>query len=88
MPKIESRSSGKSLRRRLYYDMGLRKIESRAIFLNGQFIIVYTCKPHIHKYSLVIITRRIFSSRKIVTQYLRPLRQMETRLIVAGLEFP
>ena len=30
------------------------------IFLNGQFIIVYTCKPHInHKYSLVIITPRI-----------------------------
>jgi hypothetical protein len=27
------------------------------IFLNGQFIIVYTCKPHInHKYSLVLIT--------------------------------
>jgi hypothetical protein len=25
------------------------------IFLNGQFIIVYTCKPHInHKYSLVL----------------------------------
>jgi hypothetical protein len=33
------------------------------IFLNGQFIIVYTCKPYInHKYSLVIITPRIFSS--------------------------
>jgi hypothetical protein len=31
------------------------------IFLKGQFIIVYTCKPHI-KYYLVIITPRIFSS--------------------------
>jgi hypothetical protein len=54
-----------------------------AIFLNGQFIIVYTCKPHInHKYSLVIITPRIFSvlqccisaDEKVVTQSLRPLR--------------
>jgi hypothetical protein len=51
------------------------------IFFNGQFIIVYTCKPHInHEYSLVLITPRIFSSvafrlmRKIVTQSLRPLR--------------
>jgi hypothetical protein len=27
------------------------------IFLHGQFIIVYTCKPHMnHMYSLVIIT--------------------------------
>ena len=32
------------------------------IILNSQFIIVYTCKPHInHKYSLVTITQRIFS---------------------------
>jgi hypothetical protein len=31
------------------------------IFLNGQFIIVSTCKPHKnHKYSLVITTPRIF----------------------------
>ena len=31
----------------------------------GQFIIIYTCKPHInHKYSLVIITPLIFSSIK------------------------
>jgi hypothetical protein len=36
------------------------------IFLNGQFLIVYTCKPHInHKYSLVIITPRIFSSKML-----------------------
>jgi hypothetical protein len=36
------------------------------IFLNGQFIIVYTCKPHInHKYSLVIINPRIFSSKML-----------------------
>jgi hypothetical protein len=36
------------------------------IFLNGQFIIVYTCKPHInYKYSLVIITPRIFSSKML-----------------------
>jgi hypothetical protein len=36
------------------------------IFLNGQFIIVYTCKPHInHKYSLVIITPRIFCSKML-----------------------
>jgi hypothetical protein len=36
------------------------------IFLNGQFIIVYTCKPHInHKYSLVIITPRIFNSKML-----------------------
>jgi hypothetical protein len=36
------------------------------IFLNGQFIIVYTCKPHInHKYSLVIITPRIFTSKML-----------------------
>ena len=36
------------------------------IFLNGQFIIVYTCKPQInHKYSLVIITPRIFSSKML-----------------------
>jgi hypothetical protein len=36
-------------------------------FLNGQFIIVYTCKPHMnHKYSLVIlITPRIFSSKML-----------------------
>ena len=41
------------------------KIESQ-IFLNGQFIIVYVCKPHInHKYSLVIITPRIFSSKML-----------------------
>jgi hypothetical protein len=34
------------------------------IFLNGQLIIVYTCKPHInHKYSMVITTPRIFSSK-------------------------
>ena len=34
-----------------------------AIFLNGQFIIVYTCKLHMnHKYSLVIITPRISST--------------------------
>jgi hypothetical protein len=36
------------------------------IFLNGQFIIVYTCKPHINrKYSLVLITPRIFSSKMV-----------------------
>ena len=36
------------------------------ISLNGQFIIVYTCKPHInHKYSLVLITPRIFSSQML-----------------------
>ena len=36
------------------------------ISLNGQFIIVYTCKPHInHKYSLVIITPHIFSSKML-----------------------
>jgi hypothetical protein len=36
------------------------------IFLIGQFIIVYTCKPHInHKYSLVTITPRIFSSKML-----------------------
>jgi hypothetical protein len=35
------------------------------IFLNGQFIIVYTCKPHInHKYSLVIKSLRVFSVQK------------------------
>jgi hypothetical protein len=34
-------------------------------FLNGQFIIVYTCKSDMnHKYSLVIITPRIFSVLK------------------------
>jgi hypothetical protein len=34
------------------------------IFLNGQWIIVKTCKPQTnHKYSLVIITPRIFSSK-------------------------
>ena len=53
------------------------------IFLNSQFIIVYTFKPHINRtYSLVTITPRIFSvphvafrlMRKIVTQSLRPLR--------------
>jgi hypothetical protein len=52
------------------------------IYLNSQFIIVYTCKPHMnHKYSLVTITPRIFSvpnvafrlMRKIVTQSLRPI---------------
>ena len=37
-----------------------------AIFLNGQFRIVYTCKPHInHKCSLVRITPRIFSSKML-----------------------
>jgi hypothetical protein len=36
------------------------------IFLNGQFIIVYSCKPPInHKYSLVIIAPRIFSSQML-----------------------
>jgi hypothetical protein len=36
------------------------------ILLNDQFKIVYTCKPHInHKYSLVIITPRIFSSKML-----------------------
>jgi hypothetical protein len=36
------------------------------IFLNGQFIIVYTCKPHInHKYSLVQITPRFFISKML-----------------------
>jgi hypothetical protein len=36
------------------------------IFLNGQFITVYTCEPHIyHEYSLVIITPRIFSSKML-----------------------
>jgi hypothetical protein len=35
------------------------------IFFNGQFIIVYTCQPHInHKYSLVL-TPRIFSSKML-----------------------
>ena len=34
------------------------------IFLSGQFIIVYTCKPHINR-SLVIITPRIFSSKML-----------------------
>jgi hypothetical protein len=45
------------------YDRNGRK-NRVTIFLNGQFIIVYTWKPHInHKYSLVIITPRIFSSK-------------------------
>ena len=36
------------------------------IFLNDRIIIVYTCKPHInHKYSLVIITPSIFSSKML-----------------------
>jgi hypothetical protein len=36
------------------------------IFLNGQFIIVYTCKPHVNqKYSLVRITSWIFSSKML-----------------------
>ena len=36
------------------------------IFLNGQFIKVYTYKPHInHKHSLVIITPRIFSAKML-----------------------
>jgi hypothetical protein len=34
------------------------------VFRNGQFTIVYTCKPHIkHKHSLVIITPDFFSSK-------------------------
>ena len=45
------------------YGRNGRKIRV-TIFLNDQFIIVYTCKPHInHKYSLVLITPRIFSSK-------------------------
>ena len=42
------------------------KIESRSFSTAGQFTIVYTCKPHInHKYSLVLITPRIFSSKMV-----------------------
>ena len=38
----------------------------KMIFFNGQFIVVYTCKPHMnHKYSLVLITPRIFNSKML-----------------------
>jgi hypothetical protein len=46
--------------------VGLTRKNRVTIFLNGQFIIFYTCKPHInYKYSLVIITPRIFSSKML-----------------------
>jgi hypothetical protein len=45
------------------------KIESRSS-VNGQFVIVYTCKPHInHKYSVVIIS--IASSKMLVFSVLK-----------------
>ena len=45
------------------------KIESRSS-VNGQFVIVYTCKSHInHKYSLVIIS--IASSKMLVFSVLK-----------------
>jgi hypothetical protein len=51
------------------YDRNGRK-NRVTIFLNGQFIIVCTCKPHTnHKlYSLVIITPRIFSSEMLYSR--------------------
>jgi hypothetical protein len=50
------------------------------IFLIGQIIIVFTCKPHLyHTYSLYIITLPIFSCISAVEKdrdsILRPLRQ-------------
>jgi hypothetical protein len=56
------------------------------IFLNGQFIMVYGCKPHInHKYSLIIITPRMFSSKMLYfgwweRSWFNRYDQMETRL--------
>jgi hypothetical protein len=41
-------------------------IDRVTTFLNGQFITVYTCIQHINdKYSLAIITPRIFSSKML-----------------------
>jgi hypothetical protein len=46
-----------------WYGRNGRKVTSHDL---SQFIIVYTCKPHMnYKYSLVIITPRTFSSKRL-----------------------
>ena len=74
-PLNNERESGENLKAWFPYGHNGRK-NRVTIFLNGQFIIVYTCKPDINnKYSLVIIMHSAyFQFQNVVFRLMRKIR--------------